>query len=160
MLKQKLLEVGLTEFEYDALYAKLATEANESKEVRLEIIKATFGAPLMVIFDGYDEAFTEENLFIKEDLGLWCARAFISCRRYAVNPMTMHDQFGDDHHQLMTAYLQPFTIQEVEEDIEKYEKISFQQLDMEVIKKIADTSLIKNPLLLSIAVQFWDRSKF
>ncbi|MDQ2993925.1 MAG: thioesterase domain-containing protein [Pseudomonadota bacterium] len=153
LVKSSLLKIGLTEQEYNELKVKLLN--THDKRARQSIIQDTFGAPLLIIFDGYDEAFSQENLFLKENLSLWAAIAFISCRHYAVNSFKISEQFGDDNGRLFTAFLQPFTMTEAEDYLTLHEKTTGSKFDRDVLTQAPDTTMLQNPLLLSLAIQFW-----
>ena len=143
----------LTEREFQELEAELQKISHDDRELW---IKKYFGAPLLVIFDGYDEALTKDNLYVDENLELWCAKAFISCRTYAVTWQTMGTQFGDENENVQTIYLQPFNENDVEHYLTEYERKSNKKLEREQLVLMPDKNLIHNPLLLSIAIKLWD----
>lgn len=151
-LKTALLEAGLFEEEYELLLNKLKKSTQTAKE---EVI-SFFGAPLFIIFDGYDEALTEENFYKQEELNIWHAKVFISCRTYAVTDFRVIEQFGDAKQKIKTVYLQAFQEKDIENYLLAYEKIAGKKLSRDQLKNFEQRKLLQSPLLLSIAVECWN----
>lgn len=152
-LKQALFSVGITETEYE----NLSRNASEEKT------KEFFGQPLLVLFDGYDEALTTENLYLSEEnmLQRLGAKMVLTCRSYAVKEEKLAAQFGDGVQKPHTRYLQPFTESDINDYLKKYNELhkndlSKTELEIDTYHKTPDPFLLHNPQLLSIAVQFWD----
>lgn len=152
-VKTALLNIGMTEEEYQLIEHTLQKEIHKTPS---QVITEFLGAKLLVIFDGYDEAFLYENLYLSEKLYRWGAKVIFNVRTYVVDWRTMAQQFGDQHEKVTTYYLQAFNKNEIKNYLDYYNQKSGKTLHIEQIEKIPDKSLLQNPLLLSIAIELWD----